>query len=539
MSHMDEGLKGRERALAAFLNRTRDEWGRRAALEGLAGPKKTSVEFATERLGIADRTHYYKKRDGERPWEAEEILALAAVSYRRESGCFSMAEMFDQLLPPDEFEAAEDPKKPKRPKRDVHWRMGVPTRGRMNVRPGQLATDGALRGLAVDDVLEEAVVGMRDFRRRDEFLMPNEAAASRRAAALKLVHGALDFGLVELLPVEREGGGFAAEDDALAGELCERLTADLAPRGIDCPEIRVVRRMAHSSFGPTDPLTARLIALLAHKEVAGYLGRHSDASSLGVMGGFMCAQFCRAVGESSPFPDASVLDARRYHLFPLTVEPFEEQENLANSLVGELTARARALLGLRRVVGHSVSGFDLLIDRQISTGVRPGVQLRRQFQGLDVALIGCGALRRGDWLDRAMLQLTGGERPAEAIADVGLNLLDIDGNPVPLPSPDQRRWELLGISVPELRLLVQQRRKVVLMTHGRVKGLSLVAAARAGVCSTIITDADCADAAIEVLDLLRQKKTMTDINAELDRWHHEADEPDAVVARMTQGAAKP
>src|SRR5262249_7750347 len=241
------------------------------------------------------------------------------------------------------------------------------------------ATDLALRGES-HQTIADRLAGANVPRRAESTI----TMMVRAGLGLGLVRLVLSADAAEILDVE------------LAGKLAEAL-APVAPPGRTVA-VRVVRNFAHADFRP-DPLIPFLIARIAHGVVAGFLEEHPETYAIGIAGGVHVATFVRTIGsDSSPFPEGG---DRRFHLVPLTLEPFHDHRfELADALGGEFQARAAMLLGPARVRTPSFKPFGYLEDRRIDVLETHSIlMVREHYLTLDVAIFGCGDGSDDGWIE--------------------------------------------------------------------------------------------------------------------------------------------
>ena len=294
---------------------------------------------------------------------------------------------------------------------------------------------------------------------------------------------------------------FEVEDHRLEVSLATALEA-IAPSGIR-PRIYVVPNLAHPDFG-RDPAALFLLARVAHRVVADFLSMH-QAFTIGIAGGPTLAAFVSSINcATSPFPDLA--GSRRYTLVPLTIEPmFDHRFHFADALVGELCWRMSALLGAHHVSAPSFKTFGHRDGQRVRDLKENGIYAVRHFyENLDVAIFGCGDPEDDGWISR-MLDEIGLHLREQPVTDVGMNMLDAHGGPIPLPGEAGSR-EFLGVSLREIQRVAKSRKKLaLLLTSGANKGLPLTVVARAGCANTIICDEAAARAALEVLNKERDK----------------------------------
>jgi len=372
----------------------------------------------------------------------------------------------------------------------IAWRLsGVP----QGTRPSacRIAVAQALAGESLDTI-RTAVEGV--------YIARHQSPPALDEVSLRdMVQAGLDMGLARF---ESPPGGTeedTCEDPELASELARSLQYDSKARPVNGskhrPRVRVVKNVTHASFA-LDPITPFLIARLAHRIVASHLREHPTTYYIGLAGGMHCSTFVRSTGaESSPFPDDS--GDKQITFVPLTLEPFwNHQLPMADAVVGQMVAQARALLGARRVNGLTLQSFGYVTHERISRLDDAGItHVRQRYRDLDVAIFGCGDLESDGWLEQVIRRVTidPAVRPA---TDVCLNMLAEDGTSIQLS--EQR--EFVGISLADIRRLVPRKDGLaLLLTSGRAKGRPIVVASRAGCTDTIVCDQSAATAALEML----------------------------------------
>lgn len=369
------------------------------------------------------------------------------------------------------------------------WRLsGVPKGTRP--RACRIAVARALAGQSQDEISAaiEVVYAARE----------NRPLALDAASLRDMVQAGLDMGLARF-EAPPEAGRATLEDTDLANALARALEADAkslaAYRPMHRIRVRVINNVSHPTLAP-DPVMPFLVARVAHEIVAQHLLDHPTVYSIGLAGGMHCSTFVRSTGaESSPFPDDS--GDKQITFVPLTLEPFwNHQLPMADAVVGQMVAQARALLGARRVDGLTLQSFAYIVDERVAgRGDNEFTEVRRHYRDLDIAIFGCGDLESDGWLE-CVLRRVRIDAHAKPATDVCLNLLDENGAPIPLP--DGR--EFVGISLPDIRRLVgSDDRLALLLTSGSAKGRPIVVASRAGCADTIVCDAAAANAALEVL----------------------------------------
>ncbi len=370
----------------------------------------------------------------------------------------------------------------------IAWRFsGMPTGPRAEAC--RAASARLLEGQSVDKIREAVEVIYTAFSPDVPVL---EEAHLRDHASSGFAMGLVRF---ETLP---KAELMDAEDVPLATLLAEALARDAvarnAPQG-NPPVVRVVRNMAHESFG-ADPAAPFLVARIAHDIVAAYIAARLTVYDIGLSGGMHCSAFVRTAGaETSPFPSA--LSNNRLTFAPLTLEPFtNHQQPMADVVVGQMVEQARCLLGTPRAEGLTIQSFGYVVDERIDRLDSEVLnRVRRIYRELDIAIYGCGDLKTDGWLE-SVLNNVNIPGATEAVTDVCLNLLDKDGKSIPLP----HGREFVGISQADIRRLAQRPdRLALLLTSGAAKGLPIVAAARAGCVGHLVCDQAAARAALQVL----------------------------------------
>jgi hypothetical protein len=208
----------------------------------------------------------------------------------------------------------------------------------------------------------------------------------------------------------------------------------------------------------------------------------------------------RTIGtSSSPFPDLVGSD-RRFHVVPLTLEPFHDHRLLlADALVGELQGRVANLLGPARVEAPTFKPFGVLRNRKkvkMFPGWWDGV--RREYGGLNVAVFGCGAWEKDGWTSKLLRDLSWQFETPPA-TDVCLNMLTSDAEPLKLPG--KAITEFVGVSLADVQRVAQDPHGLaLLLTSGTHKGLPLTIVSRVGCASAIVCDEAAARAALRELE---------------------------------------
>jgi transcriptional regulator with XRE-family HTH domain len=367
------------------------------------------------------------------------------------------------------------------------------------------AREHALRLAAVGVALGESPDEIGERIRRVRVNGWRDSPAPGEEEIRWMTRGALTLGLLE--PVLAEPVLPDDDDDdpgLLDRSRSRRLSGALASH---CdgrsPRVHVLHTPAHGDF-PLDPTAPFLIARVAHRLVAGFLGAQRSATVLGVAAGAHVAAFVRSVGaRSSPYPELPGSD-RVFTLLPLTLEPMDDHKfELSDALVGELRARTAALLGPGRVHGKSFLAFGYQKDRTIEP-LRPAAiyGVRQQYSDLDVAVMGCGDEQQRGWIEYELEQM--GIRLADPPAtDLCMNFLSREGEPIEILEEGSRR-EHLGLGLAQLQRLARSPHKMsLLLASGEPKGPPLVGAACSGAVDTIVCDARAADSALAALAAAR------------------------------------
>lgn len=309
-----------------------------------------------------------------------------------------------------------------------------------------------------------------------------------------LARGAITLGYVDLVLPEP---ATACRLQGLSEDLEAALTA-VSPKGQRVRAI-VVPNVAGQDF-ERDPIAPFLVARVAHEIVRKFLERYPYTSNVGLAGGMHVQAFVQTIGpRCSPLPDPSKTD-RQFTVMPLTMEPFYDHLlGIADGLVSEFARRCAAMLGRRRIEAMSFKPFGFTDNRRAPKLESTAVDLvRERYHRLDVAVFGCGSGPGDGWIDE-MLHRLGLDAKERVRTDVCLNLLDEEGELIPLEL-DGRRREPLGVDLARIQdLASREDRLALLLSTGQVKGVSMAILAKAGAINSTVCDEAAARACLHAL----------------------------------------